>query len=282
MTFNTLYPRRRFWNLFHFGMALLVTAVGLLALLWILWTTLRFGVSALNLQLFRMDTPAPGNTGGLRNAFVGSLLLVGIAVLAGTPLGILAGTFLAEFSHGRPIAGVVRFFNDILLSAPSIVIGLFAYSIVVYPMGHYSGWAGAVALAIIFIPVVLRTTDEMLRLVPGSLREAALALGAPHWKMILRVTYRAAGAGILTGVLLALARISGETAPLIFTVLSNQFWSTNLNQPIATLPVAIYQFAMGPYAGLQALAWAGALVTVIFILFLSIAARYLLWRSQKG
>ncbi|WP_291511755.1 phosphate ABC transporter permease PstA [Acidithiobacillus sp.] len=279
---NALYARRRFWNFFHFGMAMLVTVIGLVVLLWITWTTLRFGFSALNLQLFRMDTPAPGNPGGLRNAFVGSLLLVGLAVLAGTPLGILAGTFLAEFSQGRRIGGVVRFFNDILLSAPSIVIGLFAYSVVVYPMGHYSGWAGAVALAIIFVPVVLRTTDEMLRLVPGSLREAALALGAPYWTMILRVTYRAAGAGILTGILLALARISGETAPLIFTVLNNQFWSTDLGKPIASLPVAIYQFAMSPYADLQALAWAGALVTVIFILLLSLAARYVLYRSQRS
>lgn len=279
---NTLYRRRRFWNRFHFSMSLLVTLTGLFILGWILFTTLKFGVTALNLTLFRLDTPAPGNVGGLRNAFVGSLLLVGLAVLVGTPLGVLAGTFLAEFSRGKRLGMVVRFFNDILLSAPSIVIGLFAFSIVVYPMGHYSGWAGAFALMIIFIPVVLRTTDEMLQLVPGSLREAALALGAPHWKMILRVTYRAAAAGILTGILLALARISGETAPLIFTVLNNQFWSTDLNRPIASLPIAIYQFAMSPYADLQALAWAGALVTVLFILILSLGARYLLHRAGRS
>ncbi|MHB8247351.1 MAG: phosphate ABC transporter permease PstA [Acidithiobacillus sp.] len=268
--------RRRVWNAFHLSMAVMATTFGLFWLIWILWTTLDAGFAALNLQLFTQDTPAPGSRGGLRNAFVGSLIMIGLAVLVGTPVGILAGTYLAEFAHGTRMAEVIRFFNDILLSAPSIVIGLFIYTVLVVPMGNFSAWAGAMSLAILLLPVVLRTTDEMLRLVPGTLREAALALGAPYWKMIFQVTYRAASFGILTGVLLAIARISGETAPLLFTALSNQFWSTNLDKPIANVPVVIFQFAMSPYADWQRLAWAGALIAALAVLALSITSRLII------
>lgn len=268
--------RRRFWNAFNLTMAVLATGFGLFWLLWILWTTLDAGFAALDLRLFTQDTPAPGSVGGLRNAFAGSLIMIGIAVLLGTPVGILAGTYLAEFAHGTRRAEVIRFFNDILLSAPSIVIGLFVYTVLVVPMGNFSAWAGAMSLAILLLPVVLRTTDEMLRLVPGTMREAALALGAPYWKMIFQVTYRAASFGILTGVLLAIARISGETAPLLFTALNNQFWSTNLDQPIANVPVVIFQFAMSPYADWQRLAWAGALIAALAVLALSITSRLII------
>ncbi|WP_279117641.1 phosphate ABC transporter permease PstA [Acidithiobacillus thiooxidans] len=273
---NARYLRRRVWNIFHLGMAMATTLFGLFWLVWILWTTFSYGATALNLELFTGDTPAPGSIGGLRNAFVGSLLMIGVAVLIGTPVGILAGTYLAEFAQGRRLAGVIRFFNDILLSAPSIVIGLFIYAVVVVPMGHFSGLAGALSLAILFLPVVLRTTDEMLGLVPSTMREAALALGAPHWKMIVQVSYRAARSGILTGVLLAVARISGETAPLLFTALSNQFFSTNLDQPIANVPVVIFQFAMSPYPEWQHLAWAGALIAAMAVLVLSLVSRFLI------
>lgn len=268
--------RRRFWNAFNLTMAVLATGFGLFWLLWILWTTLDAGFAALDLRLFTQDTPAPGSLGGLRNAFAGSLIMIGLAVLVGTPVGILAGTYLAEFAHGTRMAEVIRFFNDILLSAPSIVIGLFVYTVLVVPMGNFSAWAGAVSLAILLLPVVLRTTDEMLRLVPGTMREAALALGAPYWKMIFQITYRAASFGILTGVLLAIARISGETAPLLFTALNNQFWSTNLDQPIANVPVVIFQFAMSPYADWQRLAWAGALIAALAVLALSITSRLII------
>ena len=273
---NARYLRRRFWNAFNLGMAMATTLFGLFWLVWILWTTLSYGAAALNLELFTGDTPAPGSIGGLRNAFVGSLLMIGMAVLVGTPVGILAGTYLAEFAQGRRTAGVVRFFNDILLSAPSIVIGLFIYAAVVVPMGHFSGLAGALSLAILLLPVVLRTTDEMLGMVPGTMREAALALGAPHWKMIVQVSYRAARSGILTGVLLAVARISGETAPLLFTALSNQFFSANLDKPIASVPVVIFQFAMSPYPEWQHLAWAGALIAAMAVLVLSLVSRFLI------
>ncbi|MGC8505008.1 MAG: phosphate ABC transporter permease PstA [Acidithiobacillus sp.] len=268
--------RRRFWNAFNLTMAVLATGFGLFWLLWILWTTVDAGFAALDLGLFTQDTPAPGSVGGLRNAFAGSLIMIGLAVLVGTPVGILAGTYLAEFAHGTRMAEVIRFFNDILLSAPSIVIGLFVYTVLVVPMGNFSAWAGAVSLAILLLPVVLRTTDEMLRLVPGTMREAALALGAPYWKMIFQITYRAASFGILTGVLLAIARISGETAPLLFTALNNQFWSTNLDQPIANVPVVIFQFAMSPYADWQRLAWAGALIAALAVLALSITSRLII------
>ncbi|MBN6740265.1 phosphate ABC transporter permease PstA [Acidithiobacillus ferrivorans] len=273
---NARYLRRRAWNIFNLGMAMATTLFGLFWLVWILWTTLSYGATALNLELFTGDTPAPGSIGGLRNAFVGSLLMIGMAVLVGTPVGILAGTYLAEFAQGSRLAGVIRFFNDILLSAPSIVIGLFIYAVVVVPMGNFSGLAGALSLAILLLPVVLRTTDEMLGMVPGTMREAALALGAPHWKMIVQVSYRAARSGILTGVLLAVARISGETAPLLFTALSNQFFSTNLDKPIANVPVVIFQFAMSPYPEWQHLAWAGALIAAMAVLVLSLVSRFLI------
>ena len=273
---NARYLRRRFWNVFNLGMAMATTLFGLFWLVWILWTTLSYGATALNLELFTGDTPAPGSIGGLRNAFVGSLLMIGVAVLIGTPVGILAGTYLAEFAQGSRLAGVIRFFNDILLSAPSIVIGLFIYAVVVVPIGNFSGFAGALSLAILLLPVVLRTTDEMLGMVPGTLREAALALGAPHWKMIVQVSYRAARSGILTGVLLAVARISGETAPLLFTALNNQFFSMNLDKPIANVPVVIFQFAMSPYPEWQHLAWAGALIAAMAVLVLGLVSRFLI------
>ena len=227
-------------------------------------------------------TPPPGNSGGLLNPIFGSLVMTVIATLIGTPTGILAGTFLAEYSRGGRFGEVVRFLNDILLSAPSIIIGLFVYEIMVVPMGHFSAWAGAVALAIIVIPVVVRTTEDMLNLVPTALREAASALGAPKWKVIVMVSYRAAIQGMLTGVMLAVARIAGETAPLLFTALNNQFWSTDLNAPMANLPVVIFQFAMSPYADWQTLAWGGALLITITVLFLNIGARLLAsWSTFK-
>ena len=278
---NAPYTRRRFVNAFNLGMAVLATVFGLTWLLWILWTTLHYGLGAINLALFTQDTPPPGGAGGgLRNAFAGSLILLGLATLIGTPIGVLAGTWLAEFAARRKLGAMVRFLNDILLSAPSIVIGLFTYAIVVDPGGHFSAWSGGVALALILIPVVVRTTDEMLRLVPGALREAAIALGTPYWKLVLRITWKAAGSGILTGVLLGIARISGETAPLLFTALNNQFWSTNLAHPIANLPVVIFQFAMSPYQNWQGMAWAGAFVAMVFILLLSLAARWYLHRNR--
>ncbi|MFA7655339.1 phosphate ABC transporter permease PstA [Acidithiobacillus thiooxidans] len=273
---NARYRRRRFWNVFNLSMSIVATLIGLFWLIWILWTTVRNGAAAINIHLFTGDTPAPGSMGGLRNAFVGSLLMIGVAVLVGTPVGILAGTWLAEFAQGKRLGSIIRFFNDILLSAPSIVIGLFIYAIMVVPMGHFSGLAGAFSLAILLLPVVLRTTDEMLTMVPGTMREAALALGAPHWKMIVQISYRAARSGILTGILLAIARISGETAPLLFTALNNQFFSMNLNEPIANIPVVIFQFAMSPYHEWQDLAWMGALMATFAVLVLSLGSRFLI------
>jgi phosphate transport system permease protein len=276
----SLYARRQLINWVNMTIAVLMTIFGIFWVVWILWTTLRYGLPALNLQLFTQDTPPPGGPGGgLRNAFVGSLLLLGIAVLIGTPIGILAGTWLGEFAVKHKLGAVVRFLNDILLSAPSIVIGLFAYAIVVDPLGHFSAFSGGVALAIILIPVVVRTTDEMLRLVPGSLREAAIALGTPYWKMVTKITWKAASTGILTGVILGIARISGETAPLLFTALNNQYFSMDLSHPMANLPMVIFQFAMSPYANWQQMAWAGALVAVVFILILSLGARWLVNRD---
>ncbi|HVB85024.1 MAG TPA: phosphate ABC transporter permease PstA [Rhodanobacteraceae bacterium] len=278
------YNRRRLVNVFNLTMAVLATVFGVFWLIWILWTTIRFGAGAVNLALFTRDTPAPGASGGgLRNAFVGSLILLGMAVAIGAPVGVLAGTWLAEFAARRRLGAVVRFLNDILLSAPSIVIGLFAYAIIVDPTGRFSAYSGSFALALILIPVVVRTTDEMLRLVPGSLREAAIALGTPYWKLITRITWKAASSGILTGVLLGIARISGETAPLLFTALNNQYWSVSLGHPIANLPVVIFQFAMSPYSNWQSMAWAGALIAVAFILLLNLVARMLLGhRSRKA
>jgi len=229
-----------------------------------------------NSTLFFKATPPPGGTGGLANGIVGSLVLTITGVLIGAPTGVLAGTYLSEFSRKSKIAPVIRFVNDILLSAPSIIIGVFVYEIVVVPMGHFSGWAGALALAMIALPVIVRTTEDMLRLVPDNMREAAAALGAPRWKVTTAIIYRAARSGILTGVLLAVARISGETAPLLFTALNNQFWSSSLNQPMANLPVVIFQFAMSPYDDWQHLAWAGALLITLAVLGLNIVARIIL------
>jgi phosphate transport system permease protein len=268
-----LYTRRRLSNYVIVVLSLGATAFGLLFLVFVLATLLVNGVGALSPTLFTQTTPPPGSAGGLINAIFGSLAMTAIATLVGTPTGILAGTFLAEYAHNSRLGEIVRFINDILLSAPSIIIGLFVYSILVVPMGHFSAWAGAVALAIIMIPVIVRTTEDMLSLVPNTLREAATALGAPKWKIVVTVTYRSAVQGMLTGVLLAIARISGETAPLLFTALNNQFFSTDLNAPMANLPVVIFQFAMSPYVDWQALAWAGALLITAAILILNIGAR---------
>ena len=277
-----LYSRRRLINSMTIGFSFLATAFGVLFLVLVLWTLVVNGLEAIRPSLFAEMTPPPGSTGGLLNAIAGSLMMTGIATLIGTPTGILAGTFLAEYAKNHRIGEVIRFVNDILLSAPSIIIGLFVYEMMVVPMGHFSAWAGAVALAIIMVPVVVRTTEDMLRLVPSALREAAAALGTPRWKVIVMVTYRAAVQGMLTGVLLALARIAGETAPLLFTALNNQFWSANLDAPMANLPVVIFQFAMSPYADWQSLAWGGALLITAAILILNISARMLAaWSSFK-
>jgi phosphate transport system permease protein len=277
-----LYTRRRIVNLTVIALSLLATAFGLLFLFLVLWSLLANGLSAITPRLFAQMTPPPGNAGGLLNAIFGSIAITGVATLVGTPTGILAGTFLAEYARGRWFGEVVRFVNDILLSAPSIIVGLFVYEAMVLHMGHFSAWAGAMALAIIMIPVIVRTTEDMLRLVPTALREAAVALGAPKWKVIVMVAYRAALQGMLTGVLLAFARISGETAPLLFTALNNQFWSTDLNAPMANLPVVIFQFAMSPYADWQVLAWGGALLITAAILVLNITARLVAaWSSFR-
>jgi phosphate transport system permease protein len=277
-----IYARRRLINLLVMGLSILATAFGVLWLVLVLWTLLVEGFSALSPALFAQMTPPPGSSGGLLNAIFGSAVMTLVATLIGTPTGILAGTFLAEYSRRSRFGEVVRFINDILLSAPSIIVGLFVYEIMVVPMGHFSAWAGSIALAIIVIPVVVRTTEDMLNLVPNALREAASALGAPKWKVIVTVSYRAAIQGMLTGVILAVARIAGETAPLLFTALNNQFWSSDLNAPMANLPVVIFQFAMSPYADWQTLAWGGALLITIAVLFLNIGARLLAaWSTFK-
>jgi phosphate transport system permease protein len=275
-----LYTRRRIANYIVVGLSLAAMAFGLVFLVFVLGTLLVNGVGALNVTLFTQATPPPGSAGGLMNAIFGSLAMTMIATLIGTPTGILAGTFLAEYAHDSRFGEFVRFINDILLSAPSIIIGLFVYAVLVVPMGHFSAWAGSVALAIIMIPVIVRTTEDMLTLVPNTLREAAAALGAPKLKIVVTVIYRSAVQGMLTGVLLAVARISGETAPLLFTALNNQFWSTDLNAPMANLPVVIFQFAMSPYADWQVLAWAGALLITAAILVLNVGAR--LFASWSG
>lgn len=278
----TPYARRRLVNAVVMALSVAATGFGLLWLALVLWTLVVEGISAITPALFSQMTPPPGNSGGLMNAIFGSIAMTLIATLIGTPTGILAGTFLAEYSRGSRFGEVVRFINDILLSAPSIIVGLFVYEIMVVPMGHFSAWAGAIALAIIVIPVVVRTTEDMLNLVPNALREAASALGAPKWKVIVTVSYRAAIQGMLTGVMLAVARIAGETAPLLFTALNNQFWSSNLNAPMANLPVVIFQFAMSPYADWQLLAWGGALLITVTVLFLNIGARLLAsWSTFK-
>ncbi len=271
-----LRGRRKAVNALALGLASLATLLGLVVLVWILGTTLIHGAAALGPHLITQMTPPPGAAGGLANAIFGSTMLVLVAVLVGAPIGVLAGTHLAEYGRARPFAELVRFVNDILLSAPSVVIGLFVYQIVVRPSGHFSGWAGAVALGFILLPVVVRTTDETMRLVPISLREATLALGAPKWRMITQVIYPAARVGILTGLLLGIARISGETAPLLFTALNNQYWSMDLGHPLANVPVVIFQFALSPYDSWHSLAWAGALLLTVFVLVVSVLARTLL------
>jgi len=271
-----IYTRRRVINAFNLTVSVLTTIFGLFWLVWLLWTLFENGLQWLHLDVFTKMTPPPGNEGGLWNAIVGSVILTGVATLIGTPLGVLAGTFLAEFGRYSKVASVVRFINDVLLSAPSIIIGVFVYEMVVVTMGHFSGWAGSLALALIMIPVVVRTTEDMMRLVPDTLREAAAALGAPRWKVISTVVYRASITGILTGVLLAVARISGETAPLLFTALNNQFWSTNMNSAMPNLPVVIFQFAMSPYEDWHHLAWAGALLITLSVLLMNIVARTVL------
>lgn len=270
---NRIVRRRRISDAIALLFAGLATLFGLFFLAWILWTTVKNGAAALNPALFTQMTPPPGASGGLANAFYGSAVMVALAIVIGTPIGIAAGTYLAEHGRHTRLAAAVRFVNDILLSAPSIVLGLFIYELVVATSGHFSGWAGALALALILIPVVVRTSDEALRLVPDRMREAAFALGLPRWKVSARVLFRAAMNGIVTGVLLGVARISGETAPLLFTALNNQFWSASLNQPLANVPVVIFQYAMSPYEQWHALAWAGALVLTAFVLGLSLLVR---------
>ncbi len=270
---RSIILRRRIANAGVLIAATASTLFGLFWLAWILWTTVTKGAAALKPALFTQMTPPPGADGGMLNAFAGSLAMIVLAVIIGTPVGVLAGTWLAEFARRTRLGGLIRFVNDILLSAPSIVIGLFVYELAVRPVGHFSGYAGAVALAMILLPVVVRTSDEALQLVPDPMREAALALGLPRWKITIKVVYRAASTGILTGVLLAVARISGETAPLLFTALNNQYWTSNLADPLANVPVVIFQFALSPYDSWHALAWAGALIVTLFILALGVFAR---------
>jgi len=269
------YGRRRLGNTIVITLSISATMLGLGWLTLILGSLIYEGLSGLSPAVFTQMTPPPGSDGGLLNPIIGSLMLTILAIAIGTPIGILAGTYMAEYGKSTALTAVVRFINDILLSAPSIVVGLFVYEIMVAPMGHFSGWAGAVALALIVIPVVVRTTEDMLSLVPKELRESATALGLPLAHVIRHVSYRAARAGIITGVLLAIARISGETAPLLFTALNNQFFSTNLNAPLSSLPVVIFQFALSPYADWQKLAWIGALIITFAVLALSIIARAL-------
>lgn len=277
---NPVYRRRRLLNRFNLTMAWLTMAFGLFWLGWIFYTLFYEGFNGLGAGIFRLDTPPPGMEGGLRNAIWGSLLITLSGLFIGTPVGILCGIFLAEFGRRSKLAAATRFMNDILLSAPSIVIGLFVYGLIVVPQGRFSGWAGSVALSLLVIPVVVRTTENMLRLVPDSLREAAYALGTPKWKLVGMVTLRAAKAGVLTGVLLAFARIAGETAPLLFTALNNQFFSTDMSQPMANLPNVIYQFAMSPYRDWHELAWAAALLIALTVLAANIGARILSARKH--
>lgn len=277
---DRLYRKRRLVNSFNLVASGACAAFGLFWLIWILWTTLAHGIAAMKPGLFTQMTPPPGSDGGIANALFGSLLMSLLAILIGTPIGVAAGTYLAEFAKKKAIGEAIRFVNDILLSAPSIVLGLFIYTLVVRQTGHFSGYAGALALALIVLPVVVRTTDEMLQLVPSQMREAALSLGVPQWKVTMQVLYRSALPGIVTGILLALARISGETAPLLFTALNNQYWTHNLNSPMASVPVVIFQYAMSPYESWQVLAWAGAFVVTIFVLLLSIVSRAILLRNK--
>ena len=277
---DRLYRKRRLVNGFNLVASGLCAAFGLFWLVWILWTTLAHGIAAMKPGLFTMMTPPPGSDGGLANALFGSLVMSLLAILIGTPIGVAAGTYLAEFAKKRPLGEAIRFVNDILLSAPSIVLGLFVYTLVVRQLGHFSGLAGGIALALIVLPVVVRTTDEMLQLVPSQMREAALSLGIPQWKVTMQVLYRSALPGIVTGILLALARISGETAPLLFTALNNQYWTHDLTAPMASVPVVIFQYAMSPYESWQSLAWAGAFVVTVFVLLLSVLSRAILLRNK--
>jgi phosphate transport system permease protein len=279
---HALYRRRRLANALGMVTSMLAMALGLAVLMWILVVLFTNGFAALDWNILTKDTPAPGTDGGgLRNAIVGSLMMVGLSVLVATPVGILAGIYLTEYGDQSKTAELTRFVTDIMLSAPSIVIGLFVYAIAVATLGGFSGYAGSLALALIAVPVVMRTTENMLRLVPGSLREAAFALGAPRWKVSLSVTLRAAKSGVITGVLLAIARISGETAPLLFTALSNQFYNDDMSKPMANLPVVIFQFAMSPYDNWIRLAWGGALLITLTVLILNILAR-VFFRDKKS
>ncbi len=270
---NPVYRKRLLAHKVGIALSVMAMTFGLAFLFWILATLLIQGFDALSTTLFTMDTPAPGSPGGLRNAIVGSLMMVGLSTLISTPVGILAGMYLAEYGEESKFAEVTRFVTDIMLSAPSIVIGLFVYAAYVAHVGHFSGYAGSIALALIAVPVVVRTTDNMLRLVPNSLLEAAFALGAPRWKVAMLVRLRAVKAGVVTGVLLALARVSGETAPLLFTSLSNQFYSTDMDQPLANLPVVIFRYALSPYEDWRSLAWGGALLVTLAVLGLNILSR---------
>lgn len=281
MSTATLYLRRKLTNGLAVAMGVATAAFGLFFLGWILWTLISRGLPGINWALFTQNTPAPMVEGGLANAFFGSAVMCALAIAMGTPLGVLAGTWLAEYGNARKTGTVVRFVNDILLSAPSIVLGLFVYTLYVMQTGgRFSAFAGALALAFIVLPVVIRTTDEMLRLVPTQMREAALALGVPQWKVTVQVLYRSASAGIITGILLSLARISGETAPLLFTAFGNQYWNSDVFAPMASVPVVMNQFAGSPYESWQVLAWAGALVLTLFVLLVSLTARGLLLRNR--
>ncbi|WP_186149557.1 phosphate ABC transporter permease PstA [Burkholderia gladioli] len=271
---SRLQARRKRTNAVALTLSLAAMAFGLIWLVWILYTTLHLGIGGLSIELFTQSTPAPDSEGGgLANAIVGSLMLVALGTLVGTPIGVLAGVYLAEYGQKNWLASLMRFINDILLSAPSIVVGLFVYAVVVAPSGRFSGWAGVISLALLQVPIVIRTTENMLNLVPNALREASFALGTPKWRMIMKITLRASIGGIITGVLLAVARIAGETAPLLFTALSNQFFSVDMSKPIANLPVTIYKFAMSPFAQWQSLAWAGVFLITLGVLGLNILAR---------
>ncbi|HDR1060731.1 phosphate ABC transporter permease PstA [Pasteurella multocida] len=278
---NTHFHCRKLKNKLMLTLSFLAVFFGLFWLCWILFTLITKGIPALSLELFLEKTPGPGEKGGLLNAIIGSTLMITVSTLIGTPIGILAGTYLAEYGRYSQLTKVTRFLNDVLLSAPSIVIGLFIYAIYVSQVKHYSGWAGAFALSIIIIPVVVRTTDNMLNLVPNNLREAAASLGCPQWRVITMICYRSARAGILTGVLLSIARISGETAPLLFTALSNQFISFDMNGPMANIPIVIYQFAASPFQDWNELAWAGATLITLFVLLLNIFARLFFPQKSK-
>jgi phosphate transport system permease protein len=271
----TLLQLRKVWNFIGFALSGVATLIGLAVLAALLWTLISRGVQSLSPTVFTLSTPAPGSSGGLANAISGSVVMTLLGIAMGAPIGLLAGTYLSEYGQGRAPASVIRFVNDVLLSAPSIIVGLFVYTIVVVNSGHFSAWAGALSLAIIVLPVIVRTSEDMLQLVPNSLREASAAMGANPWRTVLSTIYPAARSGLLTGLLLAIATISGETAPLLFTALNNQFWSTDLNAPMANLPVVIFQFAMSPYDEWQGLAWTGALLITGFVLVLSILARLL-------